>query len=137
MEDLTIDTSFITLKGGAIIVDQSDGTFPPFAIVQASRRAYRDPRITMTEEQELRRALQRIEIRSISSHEKHCVNCGDVKLKMDFDASSDTRDGCHSWCKQCRREYQAKWKYEAREIERAQLKADGKYRGVGRPKIAA
>lgn len=136
MEDTTIDTSFIALKRGSILIDQSDGTFPPYAIVQASRRAYRDPRITLTVEQELKRALQRIEIRSIGIHEKHCVNCGDVKLKTEFDAHPETRDRLFSWCKSCRRAWQAKRKYEAREMERLQAIAQGTYRKPGRPSAA-
>ncbi len=134
MEDLTIDTSYITLKRGSIVVDQSDGTYPPFAIVQASGRAYRDPRVTAGEDELYKRAWQTLEIQQHRPGEKFCGKCGDWHLVADFDDSH--RDGKYSWCKSCRRAYQARLKYEQREVERLMAMEQGTYRKPGRPRAA-
>lgn len=52
-----------------------------------------------------------------------CTKCGHEKPICDFNKKKDGRDGLHSWCKQCVRQYQRGWYQENREHQDARVKA--------------
>lgn len=94
----------ITLGGTrGIIVQQEDGEWPPFAIVQASRMVRRDPHY-VDEAVELMRALHifRPEIYPARPGFKYCASCGDWVRVEGFSPDASRRDGLHAYCKDCR-----------------------------------
>lgn len=115
-----------------IAVDQGDS----FAFVQMTVYRDRVPHDTPTWERLIKAAMRTPEQYNVPEGHKYCINCGDVKHHSEFDRKASSKDRIHSWCKKCKREYEAKRIYEQREIERLRLQAEGKYRGPGRPRAA-
>lgn len=98
------DDDYLTLGVGWLLVDQSDGTFPPFAIVRGSKRYPRDPRPEPTEWQQLQRAIRYTEWRPVPLGMKYCSDCGEWRALDKFSPDKRNRDGKQSYCKACQAE---------------------------------
>lgn len=108
-----------------------------FAVVLASTQNSRDPRGELSVEEEFRRAIRTPEVRYLPKDHKLCVVCGDTQPRSEFWPKADAKDGLDPRCKRCKRAYNAQLQWEAREVERLQKQADGRYRKPGRPTKAA
>lgn len=109
----------ITTRVRPVVVEQM-GSWPPFAIVQASGYTGRPPRWT-DENALLRRALKTFEatVYSIPEGHKWCGTCGDVRRKDRFTADRRNRDGLHSTCNYCRAEHSRRMYWQAKELKAA------------------
>lgn len=93
----------VTMKAKMIIVDQTDGRWPPYAEVMASPMVPRRP-LGINEQNLLQRATSLKEfIPTIESRdgEKWCSQCGEWRPFSYFPKKADTHDGHHPYCREC------------------------------------
>lgn len=95
----------ISTKTRPVVVEQA-GSWPPFAIVQASGFSKRQPRYT-DENALLRRALKAFEpeVFRVPEGRKWCSECGDWVNKDNFSPKKGAADGLQYVCKTCRNDY--------------------------------
>lgn len=57
--------------------------------------------------------LDRRKIRRLAGVTKECRRCGEEQTLLEFPKNSKTKDGHHTWCRSCWREYNASRKSAA------------------------
>lgn len=95
----------LTLGVRDVVIAQEDGTWPPFAVVQASVRITREPRYT-DEARAMARALRLFRPNILPAHpgQKFCAACAQWVNVNGFSKDSTRRDGLHPYCNDCRNE---------------------------------
>lgn len=97
----------VTVKGGKmpVAVDQTNGEYPPFALVLSTRVLNRTPMPLERGRGEL--TLKNYDPMILPGHEgkKWCIKCAEWVDKRKFTAKTDTADKLHPYCNTCRAEY--------------------------------
>jgi len=113
--------NYITLRGVRhILIPQEDGHWPPFAIVQASRTAPRDPKalerqrpILTTEDLFLPRAPTYATADGDVQRLVWCSRCDEWQRPTAFGPDKRKVNGLRSWCRTCENDYD-RWRYRQR-----------------------
>lgn len=105
MIDLDADT--LTLRRRPIVVEQFDGTPPPFAIVQGSPVVSRRPRADEPLAVLLHIAMKTPETFKPPVGHAYCSSCGDWRPESYFVKNASRKRGYDYECKQCKRERMA------------------------------
>lgn len=113
MIDLDADT--LTLRRRPVLVEQFDGTAPPFAIVQASPVVSRKPRADEPLAVLLQVAMKTPEMFHKPKGMELCSTCGDFKeYPSEFPKDATRKRGYGYVCNKCRaREARIEYAYQA------------------------
>lgn len=100
MNDLDADT--LTLRRRPVLVEQYDGTPPPFAIVQSSPVVSRRPKDDLPMAVLLQRAMRTPETFKPPAGMEYCSACGDWRPRSYFAINPAFKRGLDYVCKGCK-----------------------------------